>query len=115
MNKMGMMMAAALCSAGCTLIVGTETRVVGDAGADAAATDAAPSCPSSRSCTDPLGPCKSHCASVQSDCEEEACDDSHDPKCKANCQSASKSCTDGCVSACVSCASTPGCPPIPCK
>lgn len=117
---------------GCTLVVGTEPRVVGDGGAstDAAPTamkDAAPPpadkdaaspvdagpC-SATTCVDTESQCQADCASALSDCQKQCMGGPKGTKCNMDCQMTSQSCGDQCVSRCQSCADALGCPSMGC-
>jgi len=96
-----------LCASGCSLVVGTEGRVVGDAGrrADSAVVDrtadAASNCDSKQCAAQ--AQCKATCANDLADCENQCKDNQgQGSQCKQLCAANAKSCESAC-GACATC------------
>jgi hypothetical protein len=101
---------------GCTLLVGTETRVVGDGGVNAdAVTSDAPACSSSKGCLASESRCRTDCNGALSDCERPCETGPKGAKCTQDCKTASQSCQSKCTSGCSSCAFAAGCDPTGCQ
>ena len=91
-------------SSGCSLIVGTDTRVVRDGGDSSAAPEAG-AC----SCVDTATTCRKTCSSTKTACEDACKKPPLVPNCKTGCDSAQQDCNDACTSTCTSCVTTNGC------
>lgn len=102
---------------GCSLMVGTDTRVVGDAGAKLSADattagDGSPqNCSGAKACLATENQCRSSCGAAQSSCEQ-ACDGSQKDVCTQSCKTTGQACAAQCTSSCSACAV--GCDPSGC-
>ncbi len=113
--------------AGCTLLVGTETRIVGDAGLDDAMNEAAPpdanaegstdaaadapldvnveACATITPCLVEAGTCGAGCVQADTTCRA-GCSGS---PCKKACDQTETTCLNDCVVACTVCTTVAGC------
>ncbi|HEX7604804.1 MAG TPA: hypothetical protein VF316_24465 [Polyangiaceae bacterium] len=101
---------------GCVLIVGTDTRVLGDGGvqADSVASDAR-ACASLEGCVSTENQCQSACDSALSKCQEQCQGQGpRGDKCAQDCKAASQTCGESCTNSCSSCVQTQGCAPSGC-
>ena len=116
MIRATLVMVTLLSTGGCTLIVGTDTRVVGDGGVkdDAASASDAHTCVSIKGCQSTKDQCQKDCGDTSSKCQGQCSGGPAGDKCKQDCKTASQTCTDACSAACSSCASAQGCSPIGC-
>lgn len=105
---------AAMTTCGCELIVGTNEKVVADAGAEAsgladtgdanAAADA-PDGSECAACATRFDACQAACAQTSATCQSQCMNNG----CDGPCKKAELRCVDGCTTTCMSCAQSAGC------